>query len=85
MATKKKCSNKWVSRRTLLEVRNTGEAYYSELTEVKTQKGTVNKSFQAELRCHGLKMDVRRQSGYTPELYLMPIKGRRISYPYKPR
>lgn len=79
---KKACRNRWVDKNTILEVRNTGSAYWGNLTDAKTQKGTMNKSFQAEVRCHGLKLDVRRQSGYPPEIHLLPIKGRRVRYPF---
>ena len=80
--TRKPCPHKWINKQTVQEVRDHGEAYWGPLTDAKTQKGTMNKAFLAEASCRGLKIDVHRQSGYEPELHLVPIKGRRVPYPW---
>lgn len=80
--TRKKCSTKWINKQVVMEARDHGQAYWGELTEAKTQRGTMNKAFLAEVRCNGLKVDIRRQSGYPPELHLVRAKGKKIPYPY---
>jgi len=82
MAKRKTCPNRWVNKEVVREVRNHGEAYWGLLTDAKTKKATMNRAFLRELRCHGLKTDVRRQSGYKPEIYLKPIKNRKVRHPY---
>ncbi len=86
---KKKCKNYWINKQVLMDVRDRRlyvrgrrGAYWGELKDAKTQKGTMNKAFLAEMRCHGVKAVVRRKSGYPPELYLVPIKGRKVKYPF---
>lgn len=86
MATKRRCTTNWINEQTLMEAYDHGEAYYGTRKDVVTTKGTVRKAIVNEARCHGLKLDMRRMSGYPTEVYLVPrVRGSKIPYPIRRR
>lgn len=78
---KKKCGTRWILEQQLMEVYDSGEAHWGPLSEARTTRGTIQKALQSEARCHGLKLDVRHRPGWEPEVYLVPLRGKRIAYP----